>query len=474
MWSVASATTSAGGEAVGLAELARLDLMPWQRLVVDGALGQCVWGPGPDDWRWAAFEVLLLVSRQNGKGTCLEAIELYALFSLGLNVFHTAHLMKTSRKAAARLWALIERTPQLRRRVLRRQVTAEEIVITLTNGAFIVFMARSGRAGRGLDDCDVLVLDESLFLDAKMTEATIPTMSTRPHPLVIYAGSAEVETSTLQRGLRARLHEGDPALTGFDWSIDREVIDAEGFDPVAVEVVAQANPSLGALITMDYVRGEYRAMSTVSPRGYYRERLGVPDLDPSAAAAVIPAAKWSARAGAVGRPVGPVAFGGAAAWPDAESASIAVAGRDADGQLVVQVVEHGPGTAWLRPRLRELAETHDAVAVIDEAGPAGFLVDGLEEDGVDVVRPTPREVAHAAKRLLKAIVGDVSGEAETLWHYGQPELDAAVRAAGRRPLGDAWTWQRRSEADISPLEAVTLAVWGLEEAVGVPLAAWSS
>lgn len=464
VWSAPSADTSAGSEAVRLAEVARVEPFPWQRWFCDKALGQRVDADG--SWRWAQLEVLLLVSRQNGKGTCIEIIELYALFSLGLNVYHTSHQMKTSRKAFKRLWMLIDRTPQLRRRVLGKpRQTAEEIVIVLVGGAQITFMARSGRAGRGLDDCDVLILDEAMYLDPKMVEATLPTMTTRATPLVIYASTAGVKESVLLRALRKRLIDLDPTLAGFDWSVDEDDVRREEFDPLAVEVVAQANPSLGVLVTMDYVAGEFAALtSTGSLQGYLRERLGVFDADPAAAKRVIPAAAWAGRAGAEDPPDGPVAFGVAAAWPDASHTAIAVVGWRAD-LLVVQVVEHRPGTAWRLPRLRELVNKYEAPVVIDPGGPAGDLIRDIEgeeiEPGdvpIEVLKPTMRDVGHASKDLLD----EIAGETPRLWHYDQAELNAAVAGAGRRTLGDLWTWQRRGDADISPLEAVTLGAWGCQ------------
>ncbi|TAK32345.1 MAG: hypothetical protein EPO40_03180 [Myxococcaceae bacterium] len=434
--------------------------MPWQRFFCQHALGQQV---DAARWRWAAFEVLLLVSRQNGKGTDIEIVELYVLFSLGLNVYHTAQLMETSRKASKRLLLLIERTPQLRRRVRDIQKTADKVHIELTSGAFITFMARSTRAGRGFDDADVLVFDEAMFLEPRMTEAVIPAMSTRPTPLVIYASSAGLADSALLRALRKRLLAKDPTIAGFDWSVDPDALKDPAFDPLALEVVAQANPSLGGLITMEYVRGEFAAMtSTGSLQGFYRERLGIFDADPAEAKRVIPAAAWADRAGAAGAPDGPVAFGVAAAWPDAESAAIAVAGR-LGGELVVQVIEHHAGTSWVLPRLRELVDRHDAPVVIDPGGPAGHLVadiadEDLEpgQDEIEVLTPTMRQVGYASKDLLAAVDGDLP----SLRHFDQPELNAAVAGAARRTLGDLWTWQRRGDADISPLEAVTLAAWG--------------
>jgi hypothetical protein len=49
-----------------------------------------------------------------------------------------------------------------------------------------------------------------------------------------------------------------------------------------------------------------------------------------------------------------------------------------------------------------------------------------------------------------------------LRHIGQPNLAAALDGATKRPLGDAWAWNRvGSSVDISPLVAVTLALRAL-------------
>lgn len=451
VWSVPSAPTSAGGETVRLASLAGLELLPWQAFVLEHAMRQRA------DERWAAFEVVLLVARQNGKGSVLEAAELYMLFVLGLNVFHTAHLMKTSRKAFKRLMVLIDRTPQLKRRVADVRRTAEELTVTLTNGAFATFMVRGQRAGRGLDDCDILVLDEALFLDPKTTEAIVPTMSTRPNPQIWYTSSAGVASSTLLRGLRDRGRAGgDDGLAFFEWSIEPPA-DDEPLDPLDVDGLAMANPSLGTLITLDYVRGEQKALT---PQGFARERQGVFDEDPAKAKPVISATAWAARGGLEDeRPTGPVAFA-VAASPDGldDWTAIGVAGRNDAGEVLLQVVEYRPGSGWVPERITELSEAHGPVAVVvDPAGPAGFLIDDIEDLGVDVTRPKLRDVAHATAQF----VAGVSGDAPTARHYDQEHVRVAVGAAGKKTVGDAYVLQRRGEIDISPLECVLLAEWGV-------------
>ena len=445
VWWSAPSVTTAGPEAVALAELAGLSLFEWQRFVCEHGMAQ------RPDGGWASFEVLLLVSRQNGKGSVLECVELYWLFMLGRNVYHTAHLMKTSRKAFKRLWSLIEGTPALMRRVREVRRSNEEITIELHNGAFVTFMARGARAGRGLDDCDLLVLDEALYLEESTIDAIVPTMSTRPNAQVWYASSAGVVGSVVLRKLRARALKGE--LTFFDWSVEPPTKKQPLGDPTDQQLWRQANPSLGVLISLEYVTNEQRLLT---PEGFARERLGVFDEDPAAAKVVISKAAWQACAGATGPPDGPVAFAVAASWPDAEDYALAVAGMRGD-ELVVQVTDYGPGSAWVVPRVVEVVGRHRPVCVVvDEGGPAGHLVEDLRKAGVPVVTPAPRELAHASKDFREAVVGDEA----LLRHFDQAELNTAVAGAGRRPLVDAWYWQRRGEVDISPLEAVTLAAWG--------------
>src|SRR5262245_37459467 len=108
------ARSSAGPEAVDLAAAAGLRLDPWQAAGLEDALGEDSRG------NWAAFEVGLIVPRQNGKGSILEARELAGLFLFGEElILHSAHEFKTAAEAFRRVLALIEGTPGLSKRVAR-------------------------------------------------------------------------------------------------------------------------------------------------------------------------------------------------------------------------------------------------------------------------------------------------------------------------------------------------------------------
>jgi hypothetical protein len=67
---------SSGQEAIDLAASAGLVLDDWQQLSLIIGLGETAAG------KWAAFMVALIVARQNGKGSILEALELYWLFGM--------------------------------------------------------------------------------------------------------------------------------------------------------------------------------------------------------------------------------------------------------------------------------------------------------------------------------------------------------------------------------------------------------
>jgi len=83
--------SSAGGEAVELAASAGLVLDPWQADILTAALGERA------DGSWSAFEVAVIVSRQNGKGAVLEARALAGLLLFGEQlVMWTAHELKTA------------------------------------------------------------------------------------------------------------------------------------------------------------------------------------------------------------------------------------------------------------------------------------------------------------------------------------------------------------------------------------------
>lgn len=448
------AVTSAGQEAIDLAESAGLILDPWECHALDVGLGE------KRDGTWAAFEVGLVVARQNGKGSVLEARELAGLYLFGEElIVHTAHEFRTSSEAFRRILALIESTPDLDRRVLRVTRAHGDEGIELRGGQRLRYLARTGGSGRGFTG-DVVILDEAYNIPDSALSALLPTMATRPNPQLWYASSAVDQTTHLHGMVLARVRRrglagDDPSLAYLEYSVDAELDDPE-LEATARDAQswAQANPGLGIRIPADHVEREHRSMSL---RTFAVERLSIGDwpADEDERETVIDLDLWRSLADLRSAPQDPVAFA-VDISPD-RTAAIAVAGRRVDGLLHVEVADHRVGTGWVVGRLAEMVARWKPVAVVlDPTGPAGALLAELREAGVDLTLTGARDMAQACGGFYNAV------QDQLVRHRGQAVLDAALKGAAKRTLGEAWAWSRRnSTTDISPLVAVTLARFGL-------------
>lgn len=435
-------STSAGREAVDLAASAGLVLDPWQSYVLDVSLGERA------DGRWAAFEVALLVPRQNGKGAILEARELAGLFLFGERlILHSAHEFKTAQEAFRRVLALIDGSDHLRKLVAPRGVRTShgEEGIELRSGARLRFVARSTGSGRGFSG-DTVIFDEAYNLSADSMAAMLPTLSARPNPQLWYTSSAGMESSEQLTRIRDRGRTGnDPGLAYFEYAADN---DADLDDEATWR---DANPALGIRIASEFVARERAALPEAE---FARERLGL-WADARHRDTVIDLSTWAALADPESQALDPVAFA-VDVTPDRSSAAIAMAGRRADGLLHTEVIETARGTGWAPARLAELAaKWRPCAIVLDASGPAGSLLPDLLDLRLAPVTTSAREMGQACGAFYDAAVEN------RLRHLDQPSLTTALEAARKRPLGDAWAWHRRdSGADISPLVAATLALYG--------------
>jgi phage terminase large subunit-like protein len=447
---------------VELAASAGLVLDDWQAFVLESALRERRVG---DELRWSAFEVGLIVSRQNGKGSILEARELAGLFLFGEQlILHSAHEFKTAQEAFRRVLSLVENTDDLRKRVLRVRTSHGEEGIELKSGQRLRFIARSNNSGRGFTG-DTVILDEAYELSAASVGALLPTLSARPNPQIWYTSSAGKRTSSQLIAVRDRGRVGaDAGLAYFEWSAAPEA------DPLDPDAWASANPALGIRIDSEFVGLERSALPDLEFR---RERLGVWDDESAGADWVIPLESWEACADPDSEIVDPVVFAVDVSL-DRSHASIAAAGRRADGMLGVEVVDYRRGTSWLGRRLVELVQRHGALAIgLDPGGPSGSLVPELEAAvDVPVVTFSSRDVAQSCGALYDSVVsGDIR-------HRAQPELNLAVSTAIKRPLGDAWAWARKGVAsEVTTLISATLALRTYSEAtstkpVDVSLSVW--
>lgn len=436
------------GDAAFLASAYRLTPDEWQATVLDGWLAR-------EAGRWAAGRCGLAVPRQNGKNGVLEIVELYKMVGLGRAVLHTAHEVKTCRKAFLRLASFFENPrewPELANLVrdIRRANGQEAIV--LTNGGSCEFIARTSGSGRGFT-ADDLVCDEAQELTSEQLASLLYAVSAAPSgdPQTVLVGTPP--RGTAGRG-DAFGRERDTALAGgdgrscwFEWSNEADA------DMADDRVVARVNPALGIRIGWAAVDDE-RALMGVDSEEFARERGGVWGGSGGGAGVVDPDV-WRALVDAESKPVR-VAFA-VDVPPEGKRASIARVGVRADG-LVHAEVDSRSGTSWAVDELVRLSKRRNAVVAVAGNGRAAALIPGFVRGGVEPVVYGASAQAAATSEFLDRV------DEGTIRHMGQVELAVAVDGARLRRVGDAAALQRRDTGvDISPLVAVTLGLRALKE-----------
>jgi hypothetical protein len=452
---------SAADDCIELAATAGLILDPWQRFVLRTALAV-----RPND-TWAAFEVGLIVSRQNGKNGILEARQLAGLFLFGERLqLHTSNKFNSSIEAFVRIRELILNSDALRKRVKRMPTSHGDEGVELLSraggtGPRLKFMARGPGAGRGFSG-DTIYFDEAYNLASQDIAAMLPTMSAKPNPQLWYTSSAGWEISSQLGSVRERGVAGaDSRLAFMEWSVDEtnyDINDRQGW--------AQANPALGIRISEDFIAAELDAMRN-EPAMFARERLGVGQYPVGADAwAVVPQKVWNELATDAAM-LDPVVFA-IDVTPDRSCTSIAAAGMDTDGHPIVELVAHGGGTSWAIERLSELMQkSKTRGVVISPRGPANGLLPDVREmlqanrQEKLLMTPIVPEEVQACGAFYDAVADSMS-----VRHRGQAPLAAALAGARQKILSEgAWTWNRKSvTVDISPLWAATLAYWGHQTA----------
>jgi len=426
--SVPPYTVSLGDEAVDFAAKAGLHLDPWQQMVLRESMGMKTGG------KWAGRQVGLLCPRQNGKGAILEALELFHMFVLGTPlIVHSAHKFDTSQEHFLRLRTLIDASDDLSRHVRAMPTSQGHEAIVLSNGNRLKFKARTiSGAGRGFSS-DLLVLDEAMVLPEQALDAMMPTLRARKNPQVWFTSSAGMADSTALWRIVKRGRSGEPGLAYFEWGCE------SGADVLDRANWAAANPGLGYRLSLEGLEDD---LGLLSPEGFAREHLGI--WDDAANAGLFEPGVWEAQADPSAERGAQPVFAVSTA-PDRSWSAVAVAWRRAEG-FQVMLADYKPGTAWVAARVEQLRERWAAPVLVDTASRG--LVEGAEE-------PSQADQAMAHNGLSDAVL------AARLWHGNEPALNAAVRGARWRPLGDTRVLDRKGSLDISPLVAAAMAVHGL-------------
>lgn len=434
---------TAGRDCIELSRAYGLDLDDWQADVIRAALRE-------SNGTWSASQIGLVVSRQNGKGRILLAVELFGLFVLGENILHTAHAVKTSSDAFRRLWSVIQDHGDLAARVRRHSQMIGAEYVELDTGARIAFTTRSASAGRGLS-VDRLIVDEAEDLPAPEVGALAPTVFSRPRAQSLYFGTAPGVThdALAFATMRSSAHDGlNPRLAWWEWCAEW------GHDIDDQDMWVRVNPAVAAGRVPLQAIIDDRA---ILPAGQFQaERLSMWAPVAARQPAIISEAAWEGLIGA-GVDEAPAAFG----VDMSHGRDISVIGcwtRD-DGTVHLEELFAGSDTSAAVDYIAEIA-TRRTPIVIDDLSPAAQMVPELKARRIKVTRSTGRDMAKGCGLFESRL------KAGTLTHSGQDSLTEAVLGAQKRPVGDAggWGWDRRdATCRIHPLVAATLALYGTAE-----------
>lgn len=452
------------GRAVAvLARRFGVELMPWQRHVADVA-GERVNG------RHAYSTVVVAVGRRAGKSLLTFAELVTAAMGHRRRAWYTAQSRADAALTFRDEWVpLVESSPLSGAITCRMANGSEGFGFGRLGSRVRVFAptpsALHGQAG------DCIMFDEAwshtALRGAELMVAARPLMATRPGAQQwVLSAAGDIDSSWwvewLETGRAAAAADRGEGVAYFEWSADDPDADVDLDDPAVwvrahPAVITPDNPT--GTITLDWLAAEH----ALDRHAFYRTYLNITDrsglaaspFDPYTWASRALTADWS-RAGQLVAAVDSA--------PEQESSSIVVAGVLGDGRIVVEVVDRRPGTSWVAGRVADLVDVWGVERVaIDRSGPAGAVWTELDVAGVPLADVGLRDVAAAAAGFVEAVRTD------RVAYRPHPELDAAVSAARRRPVGDgAWTFRRvGAAADVSPLVAATLAR-SVHPAVGSP------
>lgn len=468
-------TSSAGEEAVEIAATCGLACDPWQGNTLHigmgerrDALGRVV---------WAARTVVVVVSRQNGKGGLLEARALAgALMEPNQTVAWTAHEFKTVKEAYRRVQALIAASDELARQVRRTVSGNNETSIEFVNGSRIVFATRTAGALRGFT-INLLILDEAYALTDDQMSAILPTLSAVADPQVWLTSSPPLsgDTGEVMYQIRQSALDGADGIAYLDWGPpDVDLDDLSSLDLDDPAVWAATNPAYGLRISAEAVAAE---RSSMTPEAFARERVGVWPRRIRRGGGVIPAELWRDL---VVEPEYPTRVAYAIAVNHQRTyTAIAEVGARADGRLQATIVDYREGTNWVADRAKQLKQQWSPIGIAcQDKGPSGTLIAPLGEESevlvdgvphlVSITPPADRDAPRCGDlavpwandvAIAYGLTIDALTERRLVHMDNDVSLNVAVAGAQTRRLGGGTAWEYRGPVDVSPLEAVSLALW---------------
>lgn len=428
------------------------------------------------DNTWAAKRVGVTVPRQNGKSQLLVARALAGAVLFGeKKIVISAHQQDTAREAFNKLVEILEADgngwlmDRVKPNGVMNAINREQV--KFRNGATIQFKARSGAAGKGFSS-DCLMLDEAQILSQRAWVSINSTMSAMQNPQVWLLGTSPQaeDDSEVFESIRSAAIDGRSNVAAWaEWGADADSPEyaaakadllAKRWTPAVEYICWSGNPAWNTRINHDVVEGE---LETYAPDKFAQDRLGI-WLSEMQYSGAIAGEAWSA-AGVTVKPDGEPAFGVAFSM-DGKRVSLAGCVLRDDDTGHVELIDAGDGRGGLDALADWFCEK-DSEGVARWRKSSGIVVSGAAGAGVLktmlIKRRVPERrirVANTPQYLQACVMFDDAVREKRVTHLaseGQAALDASVGVIDKDKRGG---WSAHGDGDETPVEAVSLALWG--------------
>ncbi len=451
--------SSDGDDAAELMEGMGMSLFPWQRDILNAWCAR-------DSRDMPSYTTGgVSVPRQNGKNAVLEAYEFYELAICGAHVLHTAHRVKTAKKAFQRLVRYFNdrKHPDVSGLVDKVRYTNGEEAIFLKNGGSIEFSARSRAGARGFDDIQIVVFDEAQDLTDDQLSAIMYTMaaSSTGYRQMLYLGTPPDPSSpgTVFRRTRDRALNGDAErFCWHEWGCEERPRNGSTFADLLDEVYA-CNPSMGYTLSESFTEDEF---GSADLEGFACERLGwwrVTLVDENLA---LDPAKWAECSIPVedAPKDGKLAFG-VKFTSDGKTYALSAA-MLGETPYVELIDVHGTsrGVSKLAEWLVERKGRAAAVIVDGRAG-AQALLQQLRDNGM----PKRAIMECSTKTAIAAASGFVDAvNSREVSHIASPAMDDSATKSLKRVIGrnGAFGFGDGIDSISAPVESAALALWAVK------------
>jgi len=417
----------------------------------------------------------ILEPRRTSKTTSIQAVLLGRCsvredYQVGWTLATTGQ--KASERFRKDIVAHVDRVyPDVRSRPFVVNVSNGKEHIRWPNGSWFNVYAPDGDGFRS-GGFDVAWIDEGgeaeVDWSTDIKSAVLPTMDTIAGAQFVVSGTAaKIRSGNLlfdyvNHPQAAVLVHAIPDTTDPE---ELEAWEADEDHPLARvrELTESVHPGLGWTTPLAAVEENFGDLGS---QRFALEYLGLFGEE-GASTSLIPLPQWTAAGVDADLPPVPDYFTWAiAVHPDGEWASLGCAWYAPDGVPEVGLLHHQAGTKALSSRLLIETKKHAVPLTFDIISQAAAeeiepLRNAKHRPVLDPAQSF--DVRRAATKLLKAIA---EGEVR---HYHQAQLDAAAEIAVKRAIGNAGGFgfgrpKGQPSADITPLEAVSLALHRLAEA----------